>query len=73
MECNKCGNQMDFIEIKGVDVCSKTGEIWIHEKWECLECGNLGDKEIFGKTTKVPICGRGLCLLCYVVSDTFLG
>ena len=24
-------------------------------------------------STKVPICGRGLCLLCYVVSDTFLG
>lgn len=53
MECSKCGNQMDFIEVKGVDVFSKTGEFWIHEKWECLECGNLGDKEIFGKTTKV--------------------
>ena len=41
MECNICGNQLDFIVIKGVAVSSKTGEIWIHEKWECLECGNL--------------------------------
>ena len=24
-------------------------------------------------STKVPVYGRGLCLLCYVVSDTFLG
>ena len=23
MECNKCGNQMDFIEIKGVDITPK--------------------------------------------------
>ena len=24
-------------------------------------------------STKVPVYGRGLCLLCYAVSDTFLG
>ena len=53
MNCLNCGKEMDFIGIDLADTNYQERKILVVEKWECLECGNLGDKEIFGKTTKV--------------------
>lgn len=51
--CAKCGNEMEETELKGMELCLKTGKVWISQIMECEKCNHWETLDIEAKITSI--------------------